>query len=328
MTVWARSERRPGARHRVAWTIAVVAAAAPLALSSVGVLRPSASLAERAARPRGAVQSPHTASSPREASSVPRRKRPRTALRFAVLGDFGAGGTAQKAVADAMCRWRTKHYIRLVVTTGDNIYPDGSPALFQSEFYTPYSCLFAHGVHFHGSLGNHDVLTANGDFEVGARRFGMNGHNYVLRKSGVRLVFADSNSLDRTWLRGALQARRGDRWTVVVFHHPVFSPGTQNGSTPGFRPGLPRIFRRRGVDLVLNGHDHIYAATKSLHGIRYVVSGGGGSALNGCSTKWFSATCIMRYHFLYVVAGRKAIAVRAVSTRDRVFSRFRTTGRD
>jgi hypothetical protein len=87
------------------------------------------------------------------------------------------------------------------------------------------------------------------------------------------------------------------------------------------------MFRRQGVDLVLNGHDHIYAVTKNLSGIRYVVTGGGGAYEYGCTTKWFSAKCVVRHHFLYVRAGRRRIVVRAVPSAGPPFDRFRTTGR-
>lgn len=277
---------------------------------------------------RAAVPPPPVRLSPaRRGAHASVRARSSARIHFAVLGDFGTGLGPQRSVAHQMCKWRRHHPFRNVITTGDNIYPDGSPSLFRPEFYAPYSCLLSHGVHFHASLGNHDVRTAKGSYEIAAPPFGMPARSYVLRRSGVRFVFADSNSLDRRWLWKATRARRGDRWTVVIFHHPVFSPGTVHGSTPGFRPGLPTMFQKRGVDLVLNGHDHIYAVTKPLHGIRYVVSGGGGNGLYGCSHKWYSARCSVRHHFLYVVVRRGSIAVRAVSAGGRVFAHFRTTGR-
>ena len=83
--------------------------------------------------------------------------------------------------------------------------------------------LFDREVRFRATLGNHDIITRNGRPELNEARFGMNGRNYVVREGGVRFVMVDSNDLRRRWLRGALQAEEGDRWTVVVFHHPVYS---------------------------------------------------------------------------------------------------------
>jgi 3',5'-cyclic AMP phosphodiesterase CpdA len=251
-----------------------------------------------------------------------------TTYSFAVIGDFGTGDSVQKSIATRMCKWRKRHPFDVVITTGDNVYPDGDPSRFKSEFVRPYRCLRRHGVEFHASLGNHDAMTDGGDEEVANAKFGMDGHNYVFKAGGVRFVVADSNVLDRVWLRDALTAEDGDRWTVPVFHFPVYSPGTGHGSTPGYRPSLPRMFRKKGVDLVLNGHDHIYSVTKNLRGIRYVVTGGGGAGLYGCSTQGYAATCKAVNHFLYVTAGPKRIEVKAIPASGKPVHSFSTTGRD
>jgi 3',5'-cyclic AMP phosphodiesterase CpdA len=227
-----------------------------------------------------------------------------------------------------MCSWRRSHPFDLVMTAGDNIYDVGSPSDFEAKFYRPMACLLNNGAHFHASLGNHDVITDNGRAEIDEPRFGMRARNYVMRDSGVRFVLADSNAIDHAWLKRALTPATGDLWTIVLFHHPVYSPGTGHGSTPGFRPSLPRLFRRKGVDLVINGHDHIYAVSKPLRKIRYVVTGGGGASLYGCSDQWFSERCEERYHFLYVVVRVDHIKVQAVPTAGRPFDTFDTTGRN
>jgi hypothetical protein len=265
---------------------------------------------------------PGSAAPPGGGSVPPRRD----VLRFAVLGDFGWGGTAQRDVARAMCRYRRDHPFRFVVTTGDNVYPDGRRARFRTAFFGPNRCLLANGARFHATLGNHDYVTRRGRPEVREPAFGMPRRNYVWRRKGVRFVMVDSNRLRGRWLRRALVAERGDRWTIAVFHHPVLSPGP-HGSTPGFRPGLPRLFRRRGVDLVLNGHDHIYFVSKARKGIRYVVTGGGGAPLYTCGRRAFTSFCRARYHFVYVAARRQRIWVRAVTAEGRPFGLFSTDGR-
>ena len=249
-------------------------------------------------------------------------------LAFAVVGDFGTGEEDQYAVSERMCSWRENHGFDLVITTGDNIYPDGDPDLFEKEFYEPYDCLLSDGVGFHAVLGNHDVQTENGRPEIEDEGFGMSGRNYVVRTGGVRFVMIDSNNVNMRFLRRATRAAEGDVWTIVSMHHPVYSPGDGHGSEPGFRPAMPRLFRKRGVDLVLQGHDHIYAATKSLKGIRYVVTGGGGAGLYGCTQQSFSAKCAERHHFLYVTAGADELTVQAVPDSGKVFHEFTTPGLD
>ena len=223
-----------------------------------------------------------------------------------------------------MCSWREDHPFDLVVTTGDNIYPDGSPELFESNFFGPYKCLFDAGVEWRASLGNHDWETEEGRPELEEPAFGMLDENYVVRESGIRFVIANSNAMDREWLRSALPAEPGDRWTIVVFHHPVFSPGL-HGSFPAFAD-LPEIFEEYGVDLVLNGHDHIYARVEKTGGIRYVVTGGGGARLYPCLPSPATEVCELEYHFLYVTADDNKITVTAVPAAGKPFDRFTTKG--
>ncbi len=247
-------------------------------------------------------------------------------IRIAAIGDFGAATDAQFAIARRMCRWRNRHPFGLVFTTGDNVYDYGDPDEFEEKFFEPYRCLLENGVRFHAALGNHDVQTDNGRPELEEPAFGMPRRNYVIRHRGVRFVVADSTDLDPAWLRRATVAQDGDEWTLVFFHHPVYSVG-DHGSTPGYRPALPRMFRNRDVDLVLNGHDHLYSVTRPLRRIRYLVTGGGGAPLYACGDAWFVATCKSRHHFTYVVVRADRVVVHAVPAVGPRIHRFETAGR-
>ena len=245
----------------------------------------------------------------------------------AVIGDWGSGLEFEDEVANRMCKYRQSHPFDLVITTGDNIYPDGAKSRFEENFFTPFDCLLDADVRFRAGLGNHDILTDGGKSELKEPAFGMEGGNYVVRESGVRFVIANSNDIRKKWLRRKTIAEEGDVWTVVAFHHPVYSPGP-HGSTPGFSDWMPSLFRRRGVDLVLNGHDHIYSVTKSLKGLRYVVTGGGGAWPYACGEAPFTAKCRSRHHFLYITATDTELKVRAVPPKGKPFARFSTDGLD
>jgi 3',5'-cyclic AMP phosphodiesterase CpdA len=246
---------------------------------------------------------------------------------FAVIGDFGSADSGEQAVADRMCSYRKRHPFDHVMTTGDNIYPDGDPARIREAFLDPFDCLLGGGVKFHASLGNHDVITKHGLPEIRRDIFGMPGRNYVFRRRGVRFVVADSNRLDFRWLRRATRAKDGDHWTIVLFHHPVYSGGTGHGSTPNFAQTLTPLFEKRGVDLVLNGHDHVYSVTREVRGIRYVVTGGGGARPYGCRVQAPVRKCITRLHFLYVTATATHLKVEAVPAKGTAIHSFKTRGR-
>jgi hypothetical protein len=315
------SRATPRRSLRTAWTASVTLA--PRLKILVGVML---CLMAPACAGQGRSFPPEKTSQP--SGSPPRKGHhgAQSILRFAVIGDSGWGGPSQSALARRMCRFRQRRPFDLVITTGDNVYPDGARRRFGRTFYRPYSCLLNHGVRFRASLGNHDYVTARGRPELRARAFGMRHRNYVVRSKGVRFVIADSNRLRERWLRRALTARKGNHWTIAVFHHPVYSPGP-HGSTAGLRPLLPLLLRRKGVDLVLNGHDHIYSYTKSLRGVRYVVTGGGGAPLYSCSNRWFTRLCREVHHFLYVAVHRNQIWVRAVPIEGPPLGLFRITSR-
>ncbi len=246
---------------------------------------------------------------------------------FVAIGDWGTGWEPQYALADKMCELRRKKPFDLVVTAGDNIYETGHPDAFKPKFYDPFACLLDAGVRFRSTLGNHDIQTRDGRPELNERRFGMKSRNYLVRKEGVRFVMWDSNRMNRDRLRELLVTEEGDRWKIVVFHHTVYSSSDDHEHIAGRAP-LRRMFRKKGVDLVINGHNHIYAVTKPIDEIRYVTTGGGSASPHSCQRKWFTARCIVRYHFLSIVAGEDEIDVTAIADNGETIHHFVTSGRE
>lgn len=120
---------------------------------------------------------------------------------------------------------------------------------------------------------------------------------YTVDYQGVRFIGLDSNvqsnatlmAAQTTWLEGLLKDNP-NKWTVVTFHHPVYSTtGTRNN--PNVRNQWGPLLEKYGVDLVLQGHDHSYGRgdqvvnrrSSAVHnGVTYVVSVSGGKmyALN------------------------------------------------
>ena len=112
----------------------------------------------------------------------------------------------------------------------------------------------------------------------------------------VEVFVLDSNTLGETqtklrngsddaqlgWVSRALGSSRA-RWKVVAIHHPMYTPRRCKwwrfgcrGEDDALGPELEPIFRAHGVDIVFQGHQHLYARLKPQHGIRYFVTGAGG----------------------------------------------------
>lgn len=82
---------------------------------------------------------------------------------------------------------------------------------------------------------------------------------YYLDYQGVRIISLNSNEKEREqapWLESVLQDNP-NRWTVLTFHHPVYSTA-KGRDNPDIRNMWKPIFDKYRVDLVLQGHDHGY----------------------------------------------------------------------
>lgn len=85
---------------------------------------------------------------------------------------------------------------------------------------------------------------------------------YFIDYQETRFISLNSNEAIESqieWLRDVLQ-NNPNRWTVVTFHHPVFSPAFDRDN-PKLRQLWKPVLDEFQVDLVLNGHDHTYIRT-------------------------------------------------------------------
>jgi 3',5'-cyclic AMP phosphodiesterase CpdA len=98
----------------------------------------------------------------------------------------------------------------------------------------------------------------------------------VARDPGQRAAMKD-------WLIADLAANNRD-WTVVIFHHPPYSKGTNHDSdTANQRLGIDQpqwdirneftpVFDMYGVDVVYSGHSHSYERSYYLSGLTVTTS--------------------------------------------------------
>lgn len=94
---------------------------------------------------------------------------------------------------------------------------------------------------------------------------------YWFDYQGTRIISLNSNEQLETqveWLDRAL-AENPNAWTVITFHHPVFSTA-RGRDNPTLRKHWKPLFDKYKVDLVLTGHDHSYAR---VGGVENVPSG-------------------------------------------------------
>jgi len=113
---------------------------------------------------------------------------------------------------------------------------------------------------------------------------------YSIDYQGVRIISLNSNERQAeqaAWLESLLR-ENPNRWTVLTFHHPIFS-SARGRDNPELRALWKPLFDKYRVDLVLQGHDHTYARSNLKTGMNvrdaesgtvYVVSVSGPKMYN------------------------------------------------
>jgi tartrate-resistant acid phosphatase type 5 len=190
---------------------------------------------------------------------------------FAVIGDYGYNSDSEERVADLVKSWNPD----LIITTGDNNY-------FKGEFFTlkenisfyysdyiynfdappEYQCngkAFKEKINrFFPCPGNHDDNAK--DHLVPYLNFLTlpgNEINYSFNWGPIHFFSLNSLPVDITdkkdWLNEQLSQSEGE-FNVVYFHNSPYSPGKHGNSEK-----MQWNFQEIGANVVLTGHDHLYA---------------------------------------------------------------------
>lgn len=186
----------------------------------------------------------------------------------------------------------------LVFTTGDHAYPDGTPEEFEACYEPAWGAFNARTI---PTPGNHDYRTPEaagyyGYFEVFQRRPEAVGRGYFTLQLGEWRILVmnsllplepDSPQID--WVK-QLAAEPAD-CVLAIWHHPLRSsafhgwqPWDRGRDTDVFWKALAPL----GVDVILNGHDHVYErfapldvrGRPSADGARQFTVGTGGAELH------------------------------------------------
>ncbi len=179
-----------------------------------------------------------------------------------------------------------------IFTMGDHAYPNGSQKSFDECYNLSWG---RHKARTRPSIGNHDVRSKKGkayyDYfgeAAGPRRLG-----YYSYKLGAWHIIALNSNIDLSrkskqlkWLRKDL-AENPSTCTLAYWHVPLFSSGG-HGNAPELIQDTWKILYGAGVDVVVNGHDHVYERFAAQdpkgkpdpqRGIRQFVVGTGGAGI-------------------------------------------------
>ncbi len=225
------------------------------------------------------------------------------AYRFLALGDVRSHPEDWHRVAQRV--EQNEPDALFIVGTGD--YPADGRQYDQwiEQFFDPARDMLAR-LPFWPAIGNHertrqyvsqpppdDVIAEEESHYFNLFDLPGNERWYRVDYQYVTLLVIDSNSPmepgheQYEWVREQLRSSR-NRFTLAAFHHGPLTSGPHGRRLEDgtFREWpidqihrfLLPLFEMYGVDLVLNGHDHLYERSQ-VNGVYYVITGGGGAPL-------------------------------------------------
>jgi 3',5'-cyclic AMP phosphodiesterase CpdA len=262
-----------------------------------------------------------------------------TPFRFLAFGDIGARTTAQFDVAARIDTLNAD----FALLTGDIIYDAGEAQNFTPQYFDVYRKTIRR-IPFYPSLGNHDEYTANGQAYLDAFYLPSNNPAGTERYYSFDYANAHFVALEviaegvapsapmLAWLDQDL-ATTDKEWKFVYFHVPMYSNAGVHGGDAVIAAALEPIFQSRGVDVVLQGHNHFYTRTYPISGGGavdtdqepdyvnpsapiYIVTGGGGRSLYAVTTPWlpYEAFSKSTYHATVVDVNAHTLSLEAVES--------------
>ena len=259
-------------------------------------------------------------------TTAPSRHRVPKPFTFTAFGDQGVGKHALRTGGQVAAQDPVFH-----LHAGDLCYADSSGHGLVTDHYKPrrwdefldQSEPLAASVPWMATMGNHDMEALYSPDGYGGQRarwdFPDNGPGgavgvYSFIYGNVGVVALDSNDVSfevavnhgytggtqTRWLDGRLKFLRAQPdvdFIVVFFHHCAFSTTPAHASEGGVRSRWVPLFDKYHVDLVINGHNHVYERADVLRmgrsketpigatvhpakdGTVYVTAGAGGRGL-------------------------------------------------
>ena len=231
--------------------------------------------------------------------------------------------------------------IKKLANVGDVVSNGNVYEQWGREYFGPMSC-FAHSVPTYVAIGNHERNAHWFDDFVSQPG---NEHWFAFSYGNSRFIILDTNrpydpnSDQYKWLLKELRSKefRKAAFRFVFFHHPPYS---EQWDSPGYtgeepvRRYLVPILERYGVDIVFSGHTHDYERGRKLlkddREIFYIITGGGGSALDKVENKDWDVIQLHKsvYHCVVVDVKGGVLSFKAIGLNGDVVDSFRKVSLD
>jgi predicted phosphodiesterase len=264
------------------------------------------------------------------------------AFSFTVIGDTQRNPTVTGKVAKLMWERRPN----FVVHCGDVVDDGAAKWQWTGDLFKPCNELFSR-VPVYPCIGNHEKNHAHyyKYFALPAPeyyysfRYG-NAEFFSLDTNTIRTASLKPGGEQYQWLAKALAASDA-KWKFCYHHHPAYSSDaddygdTAKGPTTAgdvrVRP-LLELYEKYKVDVVFNGHIHLYERTWPIkggkvdqkEGVVHITSGGGGGKLEdiGPTPTFFKQEGRVDFHYCYLTIHQGTLNFKAFDQEGRLFDHF------
>jgi predicted phosphodiesterase len=262
------------------------------------------------------------------------------AFSFAVIGDTQRNPVVTQKVAKLIWERRPN----FVVHCGDVVDDGAAKWQWTGDLFKPCHELFGR-VPVYPCIGNHEKNHAHYYRYFALPRpeyyysFQYGNAEFFVLDTNTQRNLTDAGEQYR-WLDKALAASEA-KWKICYHHHPAFSSDDNDfgdswkgSTTAGDRRvrNLVPLYEKHNVDVVFNGHIHVYERTWPIRagrvdqktGVTYVTSGGGGGRLEDFAPTpaFFKQEFRSDYHFCYVTIHNGSFQLKAFDHEGRLFDQF------
>ena len=249
-------------------------------------------------------------------------------IRIAVVGDSGIASQGQADVAAEIYNFKPK----LILHTGDIVYPNGELENYKEVFFDPYKKLLK-TIPIYPAVGNHDAVNIDTYLSIYNLPSG-NSKSGTERYYSFKYLYSHFISLDTTsdfssgsdqynWLVNDLSNINRDLypWIIVFFHHPPFSSGW-HGDNIGVQEEIVPILEAYQVDAVFSGHEHNYERLSNISvagydngSVNYFITGGAGAVPRSISSpSIYNDVFYSGYHFIGLTISRRQLLAEAINS--------------
>ncbi len=141
-------------------------------------------------------------------------------------------------------------------------------------------------------------------------------------------------SVQNTWLKNTLETYKDKTWKFVWFHRPFYTTGEHAGEMDDKMDTWFDTFDTYGVDMIFNGHDHMYERTKPVQkngkvvdeygsapnqGRCQIVCGGAGAPLYSTGSADWLEVGAKEHHYCKIEINENTLEFKVYDKNNKVF---------